>query len=1253
MDEELKRTLAELNDVMRDLSVTMGKTSQATVKATKDETQAIEGVTKAARGLTEAEIARLEAQKKLRESEMHLKDANDKAKQAAGAFAGALLDNTVKLSNFGKGIGTAGDAALALGNAFGGVAKVLGMVTKGATMLLEAQLKVTESYLNAKNQLNQLGGAGSHTTESIREMARSADLNAETIGRMIKPLQGMGSSITGLGANVGQAQKNFAELIKATDEERKQMMRLGIDQEAMMQSTADYLQLQASSGRAIKNELQDKEKLRRASIDYQTQLLDLAALTGKDVKTLKEQQKEQLMNRQMQLRNMQDQLRANRLREAGDAAGAAALEKEVKARNEAMQALAGQPKALQDGVRELMTTGAITGKNAQQLAMLGMTEAVQEYERTVKEGGDATVAAQKLQDEYVKKFGDRVESSGRQMAISEEISNRYFTGTAEELAQIGNKMGVNSEQEAKAQKERREAAMKAGKDGAADLQATAQEGVIKATGAMEDVIMKMPILGTAAVAAAAALGTIVLAARGAGGLGGLVSKGAGLLGRGAGAAGPIASTVATGAGGAAAGGAGAAAGGLGKMLGTGARVLGKVAAPLAIGMAGYDAFKGFTADKDASMGDKLMNAGSSALHGLSFGMLGSSPEEIAARKKAAESTKDGAGVPDKAATEKMVEFSKLGVDTEKVKKNAEAFAAFSQAMSTYKPFDATALEQIGAGVADLPLEQMKEFGKVDLGEDGVKRIKATSQAFVYFSQAMATYKPFDPAALKQLRNANIADLPVAQMQKFAAVDLGKEGVQTVKNNAEAFTAFSNAMATYKGTGEDTSIFASISKGVASFFEQDPPYAKMLDFSKIDLGEGGVKRVKDNAQAFVYFGQALSQYKGSAEVKNAADSIVGGMVKMFGGDDVIGKFVKFTKLDVDPDKALKLGQAFAAYTSAMGVAAGGAPAGPAAGGAKGGAPSGGAKGGAGAAGGGGASAGGGGGGGASAGGGGGAGAGDKGGGGKDASTGAKMASAKMGGGKGGTMSEKDVKDMIIRHEGIRYEPYKDSLGLWTVGVGHLIGDGKSLPPEYNRTFSHEEVMAMFDKDFEHHKQQAQTNVPGFSKYDSMGQGALIDLTFNMGPYWPKKFPNTSKKLAAGDTEGAAAGLTDSLWYQQVKSRGPTIVEMVRNSKVTAKDGGLATGPETGYPATLHGNEMIVPLDPNSLLSELGKKSAAEVQTQMEQKSSALPGMDTGGIAELAGINQAMMDMMSSKLDAVIDRLETSNSTQGKILKHSKA
>ena len=231
--------------------------------------------------------------------------------------------------------------------------------------------------------------------------------------------------------------------------------------------------------------------------------------------------------------------------------------------------------------------------------------------------------------------------------------------------------------------------------------------------------------------------------------------------------------------------------------------------------------------------------------------------------------------------------------------------------------------------------------------------------------------------------------------------------------------------------------------------------------------------------------------------------------------------------------------------------------------------------------------------------------------------------------GGSISEEQAKKMTMEFEGVRTKPYKDSLGLWTVGVGHLIGDGKTLPDSWNREFSMDEIMALYDEDYKHHKQQAQSNVPGFSKFDSAGQAALIDLTFNMGPYWPKKFPNTSKKLAAGDAQGAAAGLEDSLWYQQVARRGPIITDIVRNSKVSARDGGLATGPESGYPATLHGKEMILPLKGDSILEKLSTMSAG-----MMQKES---GLDSKGIQSLMNsmmeMNQKATNEWATKIDNV--------------------
>jgi lysozyme len=86
--------------------------------------------------------------------------------------------------------------------------------------------------------------------------------------------------------------------------------------------------------------------------------------------------------------------------------------------------------------------------------------------------------------------------------------------------------------------------------------------------------------------------------------------------------------------------------------------------------------------------------------------------------------------------------------------------------------------------------------------------------------------------------------------------------------------------------------------------------------------------------------------------------------------------------------------------------------------------------------------------------------------------------------------------LIKHfEGVRTKPYQDCVGLWTVGVGHLIGNGKSLPKEWNRTFSMEEVDAILKQDlvrFEHGVQRLCPVSMSQSVFDM-----LVSFSFNTG------------------------------------------------------------------------------------------------------------------------------------------------------------
>ena len=92
--------------------------------------------------------------------------------------------------------------------------------------------------------------------------------------------------------------------------------------------------------------------------------------------------------------------------------------------------------------------------------------------------------------------------------------------------------------------------------------------------------------------------------------------------------------------------------------------------------------------------------------------------------------------------------------------------------------------------------------------------------------------------------------------------------------------------------------------------------------------------------------------------------------------------------------------------------------------------------------------------------------------------------------------KEAIKLIKHHEGVRNKPYQCPAKLWTCGVGHLIGDGKTLPPEWNRTFTNEEIDAILAADlrrFELGVSKMLPNVPlRQHEFD-----AIISFCFNLG------------------------------------------------------------------------------------------------------------------------------------------------------------
>lgn len=109
------------------------------------------------------------------------------------------------------------------------------------------------------------------------------------------------------------------------------------------------------------------------------------------------------------------------------------------------------------------------------------------------------------------------------------------------------------------------------------------------------------------------------------------------------------------------------------------------------------------------------------------------------------------------------------------------------------------------------------------------------------------------------------------------------------------------------------------------------------------------------------------------------------------------------------------------------------------------------------------------------------------------------------------------EMLKHHEGVRCKPYRDCVGLWTIGVGHLIGDGKSLPDEWNKTFTMEEVDALLRKDLGRFERGVQKFCPVPLKQGEFD--ALVSFSFNLGLGVLQR-STLRQKILRGDKKGAA-------------------------------------------------------------------------------------------------------------------------------------
>lgn len=143
-----------------------------------------------------------------------------------------------------------------------------------------------------------------------------------------------------------------------------------------------------------------------------------------------------------------------------------------------------------------------------------------------------------------------------------------------------------------------------------------------------------------------------------------------------------------------------------------------------------------------------------------------------------------------------------------------------------------------------------------------------------------------------------------------------------------------------------------------------------------------------------------------------------------------------------------------------------------------------------------------------------------------------------------MDRQKLRIELIRDEGLRLKAYKDSLGNFTIGVGHLM----PLTATGAEMITEARAMDLLETDIDIAYSLA-TEVFGIMvEMADARQRALVNMCLNLGNRI-RGFKKLIAAVRAGQWDLAAAEALDSKWADQVGKRATRIADMLRHGEVS--------------------------------------------------------------------------------------------------------
>jgi lysozyme len=132
---------------------------------------------------------------------------------------------------------------------------------------------------------------------------------------------------------------------------------------------------------------------------------------------------------------------------------------------------------------------------------------------------------------------------------------------------------------------------------------------------------------------------------------------------------------------------------------------------------------------------------------------------------------------------------------------------------------------------------------------------------------------------------------------------------------------------------------------------------------------------------------------------------------------------------------------------------------------------------------------------------------------------------------------NTKELLIKHEGIRFTPYKCSMGRWTIGIGRNLSD---------KGITKEEALYLLDNDIKECERDLANDIfkGFFYAFPQSIQSVLISMRFQLGRTGFRNFRKMIMAFRDWNFAEAIVQMRDSKWYEQVPTRANELIKMVK-------------------------------------------------------------------------------------------------------------